>query len=282
MKNLFFLILFSLEIFSQNKPLISIYLDDNNITIKCENAEIGDKKKINGKIYTVVNKSILVNMIKKENDVSCLCISKVKDLTGVIGNYYGIETNFNQDISSWDTSNVINMTGLFGQASKFNQDISYWDTSNVRSMENMFLGAISFNQNIGGWDTASVTSMSGMFNGAISFNQDISGWDTSSVVNMESMFDSASRFNQNISNWDTSSVKNMCRIFNGATKFNQDISGWNTKNVSNMDKMIRGASEFKIDLSRLCVESIITTPDQFTTETTNYPKEYIPKWGTCP
>ena len=64
MKNLFFLILFSLEIFSQNKPLISIYLDDNNVTIKCENAEIGDKKKINGKIYTVVNKSILVNMIK--------------------------------------------------------------------------------------------------------------------------------------------------------------------------------------------------------------------------
>ncbi len=179
---MFFLILFSLEIFSQNKPLISIYLDDNNITIKCENAEIGDKKKINGKIYTVVNKSILVNMIKKENDVSCLCISKVKDLTGVIGNYYGIETNFNQDISSWDTSNLINMTGLFGQASKFNQD----------------------------------------------------------------------------------------------------ISGWNTKNVSNMDKMIRGASEFKIDLSRLCVESIITSPDQFTTETTNYPREYIPKWGTCP
>ena len=50
MKNLFFLILFSLEIFSQNKPFISIYLDDNNVTIKCENAEIGDKKKINGKI----------------------------------------------------------------------------------------------------------------------------------------------------------------------------------------------------------------------------------------
>jgi hypothetical protein len=49
-----------------------------------------------------------------------------------------------------------------------------------------------------------------------------------------------------------------------------------------MDKMIRGASEFKIDLSSLCVIGISNIPDQFTTESTNYPREYIPKWGTCP
>ena len=74
----------------------------------------------------------------------------------------------------------------------------------------------------------------------------------------------------------------MCRIFNSAIKFNQDISKWNTRKVSNMDKMIRGASEFKMDLSSLCVIGISNIPDQFTTESTNYPKEYIPKWGTCP
>ena len=66
------------------------------------------------------------------------------------------------------------------------------------------------------------------------------------------------------------------------TTFNQDISKWNTRKVSNMDKMIRGASEFKMDLSSLCVIGISNIPDQFTTESTNYPKEYIPKWGTCP
>ena len=200
MKTLFFLILFSFSLFSQNKNLGNIYLDNNNVTIKCEKSIIGDKKKIKGKIYTVVNKSILTKMIQNNEDVTCVCISKITNLTGVIGNYYGIKTTFNQDISNWDTSNVINMTGLFGQAYEFNQDISLWDTSKVKSMENMFLGASSFDQDISQWDTSNVTSMSGMFNGASSFNQEIGEWDTSSVVNMESMFDSALSFNQNISN----------------------------------------------------------------------------------
>ena len=38
---------------------------------------------------------------------------------------------FDGDISKWNTSNVINMSGLSHGADKFNQDISEWDTSNV-------------------------------------------------------------------------------------------------------------------------------------------------------
>ena len=35
---------------------------------------------------------------------------------------------FNQDISSWDVSNVTDMRGMF-ERSSFNQDISSWDVS---------------------------------------------------------------------------------------------------------------------------------------------------------
>ena len=46
---------------------------------------------------------------------------------------------FDQDISSWVTSEVRNMTRMFADASSFNQNIGVsWDTSQVRSMEEMF------------------------------------------------------------------------------------------------------------------------------------------------
>ena len=36
-------------------------------------------------------------------------------------------TDFNGDISSWDVSNVIDMSYMFCGCSKFNQNISAWD-----------------------------------------------------------------------------------------------------------------------------------------------------------
>ena len=38
---------------------------------------------------------------------------------------------FNQDISSWDTSNAVYMTYMFDNAFRFNQPIGNWDVSNV-------------------------------------------------------------------------------------------------------------------------------------------------------
>ena len=46
-------------------------------------------------------------------------------------------TNFNQDISDWDTSKVTNMTYMF-HGSKFDQNINDWDTSKVTNMSYMF------------------------------------------------------------------------------------------------------------------------------------------------
>ncbi|GIR27126.1 MAG: hypothetical protein CM15mP42_00760 [Methanobacteriota archaeon] len=49
---------------------------------------------------------------------------------------------------------------MFFSADNFNQDISDWDVSNVVDMKYMFFSADSFNQDISDWDVSSVTNMS--------------------------------------------------------------------------------------------------------------------------
>ena len=51
--------------------------------------------------------------------------------------FYGCKA-FNQDISSWDVSNVTNMNTMFTWCQDFNQDISNWDVSNVKNMNSIF------------------------------------------------------------------------------------------------------------------------------------------------
>ncbi|MDA8707731.1 BspA family leucine-rich repeat surface protein, partial [Cyclobacteriaceae bacterium] len=91
---------------------------------------------------------------------------------------------------------VTNMDNLFNQAFDFNQDISSWDVSNVTSMSDMF-SYTDFNQDISSWDVRNVTNMSAMFANT-DFNQDISFWDVSKVTDMNSVFAKATSFNQDI------------------------------------------------------------------------------------
>ena len=149
-------------------------------------------------------------------------------MNGIFNN----STNFNQNISSWDTSNVTSMNGIFAGARNFNQNISIWNTSKVTIMSSAFATANKFNQPIGSWNTSQVTDMGYMFSNNSKFNENIDSWNTSKVFNMYAMFQNATAFNQNIASWNTSKVTLMENMFNGATVFNQNISGWNVTKVS--------------------------------------------------
>ena len=91
--------------------------------------------------------------------------------------------------ASFSTS-PITMDSMFYNAIAFNQDISTWDVSNVTNMNNMFRGATAFNQGITGWVVSNVTNMSNMFSDASGFNQDIGGWNIGNVTTMTNMLDS--------------------------------------------------------------------------------------------
>lgn len=113
-----------------------------------------------------------------------------------------------------DTSNITLMDFLFKDSQRRDfRGIETWDTSNVVSMTGMFHGAIYFNHNISTWDTSSVVNMFGMFSSAKSFNQPLDKWDTSSVEFMTLMFSNAKSFNQDIDAWDVSSVRDNQKMF---------------------------------------------------------------------
>ena len=229
-----------------------VYLDENGVTIKAYPcAIIGDIGVIDGLTYTIVNKNILMEMIESNMDLTKICTSKITDLSRPIsGPYVSLfgsgeiaSYEFNQDISSWDVSNVINMGGMFRYEIIFNQDISNWDVSNVTNMDSMFSNAELFNQPIGSWDVSNVTDMSRMFNNT-SFNQDISNWDVSNVTNISFMFNGSisipTIFNQPIGSWDVSNVNNMRGLFWHNISFNQPIGNWDVSNVTDISFMFGG------------------------------------------
>ena len=168
-------------------------LDANGVTVKFNGdcaTSIGKTYQLDGVDYLIVDRRLLLETISNGGDVSKVCTTCVTDMTNFIGatgttlvceGRVCASSRFNQDISSWDTSNVTSMFVMFRSAIDFNQDISNWDTSKVTNMNRMFRYASSFNQDISGWDTDNVTDMSFMFNYATSFDQDISGWDISNV-----------------------------------------------------------------------------------------------------
>ncbi|CBW54467.1 Conserved hypothetical protein, predicted transmembrane protein, DUF285 family [Mycoplasma mycoides subsp. capri LC str. 95010] len=139
------------------------------------------------------------------------------------------------------TKNISSMKRMFKNATMFNQDISSWNISNVKSFEQMFEGAENFNNNDKPLDwgekTKNSNNMKSMFKGAKKFNQDISSWNISNVKSFEQMFEDANSFNNNDKplNWSgkLKNANNMSRMFKNAKKFTHDLSDWLMSTVVN-------------------------------------------------
>jgi surface protein len=111
------------------------------------------------------------------------------------------------------------MASMFQDALVFNQDISSWNTTNVTEMSSMFQDALAFNQNIGVWNVTNVTDMTSMFQDAVVFNQNIGVWNVNNVTDMTGMLDNSgldiTNFNNLLNSWASQTVQNNITL--GAT-----------------------------------------------------------------
>jgi surface protein len=274
----------------------TFYLASNGVTIKCSGCSAGDTGMVSGTTYTAHDNTSLANKSRTDTDWDRVVTTLVTDMSGLFDGLVSQNQTFNQNLSSWDTSNVTDMSGMFKAANSlssanqnFNSwdtskvtDMSYmfestdymnpqidsWDVSSVTNMESMFqdcrlIGYNNSNQAIGSWDVSSVTSMRVMFNRTDYFNIDIGSWDTSSVTDMTSMFYNALVFNQNIGGWDTSNVTDTQAMFNGARQFNQDLNSWDVSKVTTMNSMFKSAPIFNGNISSWNTSSVTDMRQMF-------------------
>lgn len=165
-------------------------------TVTCKDMPTGSTFSLNGHIYKVVDNQTIKD---RANNYKYVCTSNVTDMSRLF-----IYTMFNENISHWDTSNVEDMTFMFGFANDFNQPIGNWDVSKVKNMFGMFYRASLFNQDIKNWNVSNVEDMHHMFS-YTNFNQDLSLWNVTKVKEMGSMF-VYSKFNNSINKWCTKSL----------------------------------------------------------------------------
>jgi hypothetical protein len=104
------------------------------------------KKKIKPKHKYHLIDLIIREMERSGNqcDLNYIDVSEVDDLSSLF-----VSSDFNGDISQWNTSNAFSMENMFN-GSKFNGDISKWNVENVKYMDYMFANS-NFDQDLSNW-----------------------------------------------------------------------------------------------------------------------------------
>jgi len=161
-----------------------------------------------------------------------------------------------ESIVEWDVSNVVDFSEAFKDASNFNADLSKWRICTTRDDSNffdavqmayMFQGVRDFTgTSIENWNVRNVVNMSYMFAGSEAFNANLSRWDVSRVIDFSSMFRRTESFEGvGVDVWTTSSAWNMREMFAETSRFNADLSDWDISKVENMSGMFRNSSKFE-------------------------------------
>ena len=183
--------------------------------------------------------------------------SNVKDMQGM---FFGVDS-FNEPIESWNVENVKNMRFMFFNAKRFNQPLNAWSVAKVENMRGVFWGASAFNQPLHSWDTSKVKDMSLMFSNAFGFNQPLDSWNVENVEFMARMFELATAFNQPLNKWNVRKVRTMNCMFLAARAFNQPLDKWNVSNLRLMEGMFAGAKAFNQNLDSWNIKGVAFKKD---------------------
>jgi surface protein len=195
---------------------------------------------------------------------------------------------------------------MFNSCAKFNQNLSSWDVSEVKDMSYMFIRCGIFNNGIKAttrvepsverslddegdevtyiveeyrepqtiqprlldppehlslnkWKTGKVTNMSEMFSKCKLFNDNLSDWDVTKVENMSGMFLNCENFTgtdnvtftkNDIGKWNTESVTTMMNMFTNCVQFDANLTDWKVHNVEDMSFMFEECRSFNNGANR--------------------------------
>ena len=187
-----------------------------------------------------------------EIDLSSFDTSKVTNMRGM---FYHLSNLTTLDLSNFDTSRVTNMSFMFSGVSNLTTlDLSNFDTSNVTDMSHMFHDMSSLTSlNLSNFDTFKVTNMGAMFNNMSNLTTlNLSNFNTSNVTDMSYMFAVTPNLTTlDLSNFDTSNVTDMSHMFHDMSSLTSlNLSSFDTSRVTDMSWMFKGMSNLTtLDLS---------------------------------
>jgi probable HAF family extracellular repeat protein/surface protein len=221
-------------------------------------------------------------------------------------------------LNTWDTHSLLLMPTMFSNALNFNQDLTSWDTSYVTDATSIFEYAQNFiGAGVESWSLISATSITDMFtysgvptgpcNDVIwsvwrgppnnftreqllstgltlylepltntTFQPAINDWFTPGAAHDAVVY----TYGQ-MSDWNTTQVTNMSFAFEGRTSSGIDgnftgnqtyetVSNWNTKLVVNMTGMFQNATYFNGDLSAWLTSFRLTNVSYMFDNATNF------------
>lgn len=175
-----------------------------------------------------------------DGDISRWNTSAVKTMRSMFS-----DCPFNGDLSNWDTSSVLDTSYMFAKTQmitkqpSFAGDLSKWNTRSIKAMDFMFAYCKGPFRGLEYWDLSNVRSMAGLFMGT-SATLDLAGWRMPNVRDVHLMF-AYSSGKTGLDAWDVSQVTNMKAMFQKSTNA-IDISRWNVGRAMNFQSMFFGSS----------------------------------------
>lgn len=179
-------------------------------------------------------------------DISRFDTRKVQDMSEMFSGIRFLTrgtATINLNLSNFNTSNVVNMKGMFKDSSRFTDiNMSSFNTSKVTDMSEMFRDAAKLTTiNLSSFDFQNVTDMNGMFYQLRNLQTVVvSRFNTGKVTNFKNMFWNASITSLNTAGFETQSATNMSGMFAGVKLATLDLSSFNTQNVTDMSGMFSG------------------------------------------
>ena len=183
------------------------------------------------------------NNLKSIEGLENLDVSAVKGMSFAFGDCKRLTE---LDLSSWNTSSVEKMTGMFAQCNKLETikglSDGSWKTNSVTDMSYMFENCRDLKSvDVSNFNTANVTNMTNMFADCRSLSSiDVSSWSSSALKETRCMFYGCKLLGKLEfgTNWTAAQIEDMTAMFAYCTNL-KSISGlgnWEMKNGTKMNE----------------------------------------------